>query len=120
MKNYLNIKVTCLTNLENKDEFHFDYYDKEGNIVGTVAIDERGKLGWAIWNNDYQERILYCVSGILKEKVENTIEYILKGKQNDPVRWDNAQEFIENEKLVVNYLQNDYFKMTFENSARRK
>ena len=36
MRNDIQITVTCITNAKSKDEFHFDYYNKEGNIVGWL------------------------------------------------------------------------------------
>lgn len=119
MKNDVQIKVTCITNDNKRDELHFDYYDKEGNIVGTVAVDENGRLGWSIWNIKYQSNILYNASYIFGTKVANDIEYILEAKKPDYIRWERAQNFIEYKGLIVNYRQSIDFKDTFRNSSRR-
>ena len=116
MRNDTQIKVTCITNDNKKDELHFDYYDKEGTIVGTVAVDEQGRLAWSIWNNEYQENILYCVSCVFGMKVENTMPYISEAKKADSIRWDRAQEYISSKGLYVNYLQNSYFNEEFNDS----
>lgn len=116
MKNDVQIKVTCLTNDSQKDEFHFDYYDKDGSIVGTVAVDEDGKLGWAIWNYEYQENILDTVSCIFGLKINNSIEYILSSKKPDKMRWERVQHFISSKGLVVNYLQNNEFNRVFRSN----
>ena len=115
MRNDVQVKVTCLTNNNQKDEFHFDYYDKDGCIVGTVAVDEIGKLGWAIWNPDYQENILYNVSYIFGLKVENSSEYILAAKEPDKVRWFRAEDYINSKGLYINYVQKIYFEKEFNN-----
>lgn len=120
MKNDTQIKVTCLTNKNKEDELHFDYYDKEGNIVGTVAVDENGRLGWTIWNIKHQPNILYNASYIYGEKIENSIEYILEAKKKDSIRWDRAQDFIDFKGLVVNYQQNRYFGKEFKNGFKRR
>ena len=118
MRNDAQIKVTCITNEKNIDEYHFDYYDKEGNIVGTVAVDQSGRLGWSIWNEKFQANILYNASYIFGKKVKNDIEYILEAKKTDPVSWDRAQDFIEYKGLIVNYRQRKYYPQEFKNSAR--
>ena len=120
MKNDTQIKVTCLTNENNKDEFHFDYYNKEGSILGTVVVDERGIVGWYIWEKEYQENILYNVSYIFGKQVDDTIEYVLEGKQSDPIRWEKAQEFIESKGLLVNYKQNISFNQEFKNGIPKR
>lgn len=119
MRNDAQIKVTCLTNENMKDELHFDYYDKEGNIVGTIGVDEDGRLAWFIWNDKYQDNILYNVSSIFGKEIENKIEYILEAKQGDLLRWERAQDFIDNKGLVVNYQQNKEFNETFKNGFKR-
>ena len=118
MRNDLQIKVTCVTNRNKKDELHFDYYDKEGNIVGTVAIDEIGRLGWSIWDTKYQANIMYNASYIFGTQLKNTIEWILEAKKTEPIRWDRAQDFIEYKGLLVNYCQNKEFKRTFSTFKR--
>lgn len=114
MRNDTDVKVTCLTNDNEKDEFHFDYYDKEGNIVGTVAVSENGKLGWAIWNQEYASVILDNVSYIFGAKVDNSMEYISLAKEQVKTRWTRAEDYIMSKGLYVNYLQNDYFKREFD------
>ena len=115
MKNDTQIKVTCITNDKQKDEFHFDYYDKEWNMVGTVSVDETGKVDWSIWNKDYESNILYNVSCILGKTIDDSSEYHVEGQQPDPIRWDNAQEYIDSKGLVVNYQQKPEFTKEFFN-----
>ena len=120
MKNDVQIKVTCITNENKKDEFHFDYYDKEGIIVGTIAVDEIGRLGWEVWNDEYQGNILEAVSFIFGNKVTNSMENVMEAKNPDEMRWDRAQEYIEKRGYLVNYLQNPKFNEVFENGSMKK
>ncbi len=118
MRNDLYVKVTCINN-DGIDEFHFDYYTKEGNIVGTVAVTEKGKLGWAIWNNKYEDSILSTVSTIFGLKVENNLSFIDAAKEEVPMRWERAQDMIFKSGLIVNYKQNIAFSRTFKNGSRK-
>lgn len=120
MKNEGQLKVTCITNENKKDEFHFDYYDKEGIIVGTVAVDEIGRLGWEVWNDEYQQNILETVSYIFGEEVKDPKENVLEAKNPDEKRWDRAQEYIEKRGYLVNYLQNPKFNEYFDNGLQRR
>ena len=118
MKNDVQIKVTCLTNDSQKDEFHFDYYDKDGSIVGTVAVDEDGKLGWAIWNLEYRENILDTVSCIFGLNVDDSIEYVLKAKEPDKIRFHRDEDYINSRGLYINYI-NRNFEREFNNRPMR-
>lgn len=120
MKNDTQLKITCLTNENKKDEFHFDYFDKEANLLGTIAIDESGRLGWAIWNDEYQKQILATVSYILGKDITNSIEDVLEAKEPDQLRWGRVQEYIEKRGLIVNYQQSVKFYNVIQNAARRR
>lgn len=116
-----NLKVTCDTNKDtNKDEYHFDYYDLSGHIVGSVIITELGAIKWYIWEHEYKENILNLVSILMGEKVENTTKYVIKGLINGYDRWDRAQDYIHSKGLVVNYLQEKKYNRFFKDGNGRK
>ena len=119
MRNDVQIKVTCVTNENQKDEFHFDYYDKNYSIVGTVMVDENGKLEWSIWNKEYENVILDTVSGIFgfNFRIENNIDNINNGKEYVPTRFQRAMDLIDKKGLIVNYTQNNYFNKFFFNGT---
>ena len=120
MRNDTQVKVTCINNEKRQDEFHFDYYDKEGAIVGTVAVDESGRLGWSIWDDTYKDNILYNAAYIFGMKLENSIEYILEAKKPDPIRWDRAQDYISTKGLIVNYYQDTRFSREFKDGSGKR
>jgi len=128
MRNDTNIKVTCVNN-ERTDEFHFDFYNKEGKFVGTVQVNEQGQLKWYIFNKrdedvfildqGIEENILYTVSYIFGAPVENTVEYINEANMCDENRWDRALNFIERRGLYVNYKQDQYYNSDYANAKMR-
>lgn len=120
MKNNTYLKVTCVTNEENnKDEYHFDYFDLSGHIVGTVKINELGAIKWYIWEQKYRENILNFVSFLLGEHVEDTTVYVIRGLAESYERWDRAQDYIHSKGLVVNYLQNKRYNKVFKDGNVR-
>ncbi len=108
MTNKLQVKVTLLKTKEDNIEYHFDYYDRDGIIVGTIAVDNNGKLGWLIWNQEHSNSILTVVSYIFGMKVENSVEDIIAAKKEEPSRFDRAKEYINNNGLIVNNISNFY------------
>ena len=122
MGNQIQIKVTCLTNENKKDEFHFDYYDCDGNLVGTIMVDETGKLEWSILNNKYENVVLDIVSTIFgfDFRITNGINYINEGKEKVPIRFQRAMDLINSRGLVVNYKQNKYFDSFFSNGTGKR
>jgi hypothetical protein len=128
MRNDTYIKVTCVNN-ERNDEFHFDFYNKERKLVGTVQVNEKGQLKWYIFNKrdedvflldqGIEKNILYAVSYIYGAPVENTIEFINEANMIDENRWDRALDFIEKRGLYVNYKKDQYYNDDYANAKMR-
>lgn len=118
MERKVTIRITCINNNERKDEYNIEYYDNDGYKIGSVVVDESGTLKWHIWESLYQTIILDCVSHILGMPAQNTDEYILKGKEKDPERWDRAKEYIDSNKLLVYYRQDKRFNEEFKDGVK--
>ena len=119
MRNDTQLKVTYITNENRKDEYHFDYYNKEGKMVGTVSVDEVGRLKWFVWDEKYQSNILYTASYIYGMEIGDATEFVEEAELLDPLRWERAEEFVESKGLFVNYPQKNEFSRGFSNRSRR-
>lgn len=122
-----HVKVTYVKN-NNEGEFHFDYYNKIGSLVGTVCVNDKGRLFWSIldkdsegktllWDKNVGQIILSTVSFIYGSRVENTTEYVIDAKQEDPKRWERVLIFLKATGMYINQPK-DYYNSDYANARK--
>ena len=102
--------VGGVTKDEKIGELIFDLYDKNHSYhLGNVIVDAKGRLGWSIWNDKYENEILYFASVINGKKVQNTIVSQLEALKEDSLKWSRAKEFISKNNLDIQYNEDRIF-----------
>ena len=95
MRDELQIKANCIISSNWTNQIHFDYYDKEMNLVGSIIVDEYGRLEWHLLNKRYKDNLLNLVV-YLNGDSDLSLELNLK-------RWQKAKILISNCGLYLNY-----------------
>ena len=131
MRNDLLLKVTGV-NYNGIEEYHFDYYDKINQLLGTIVINEMGMVDWDIYGKNNGENVFLLDQGA-KENILNMLSYIINrnveddlkshdfGKQMDEYRWERTIDYIEQNGIYVNYKKiNQYYNEDRYDEAMKK
>ncbi len=137
---FFQLKITFVRTEENNYELHFDYYNKENKLIGTVMVDILGRLFWQIFNvsvecdDNYEvigekivrldcgieNIILDLVSDIYGTRVKNNKEFINFARLPIGDRWEKAQQIIEDHGYYINNKGNDYYNEDYYDRAMAK
>ena len=131
MRNDLQLKITSI-NKDGKYEIHLDYYNKDNELIGTILVKENGVLDWSILNRDpkgkissinkgVEDNILYMVSYIMNQDIEDTLESHILALIPERDRWKRIYDYIEKSGIYVNYKNNQYYNTKrYENLIKRR
>ena len=101
MNNDLQIEVSWFMNENMAGELHFNYFDKEGNMVGNIIVDAFGNMRWEIFNLAYRDYLSSIINYIYVGDLNNNISF--ESKDMNGLRWTRARIYIEKHGLLINY-----------------